>query len=125
MTEVVEIRTDVIETVEVLEGVELIERPIVETVEVGSPGPQGPPGPPGGGSGTATKREELTALVDGTQVTFSTAVAFTVRTTRVFLNGLLQEEPTDYVEVGSLDAITFDEPPQVGDRLVVVYEEGS
>lgn len=76
---------------------------------------------PAGAASVEHRREDLTAIVDGSEVVFATASNFVAGTTEVFLNGLLQTSAGDYAERPSLDAIEFLTAPIVGDRVVIVY----
>jgi hypothetical protein len=98
--------------------------------DVGTKGPKGDQGergiPGGGGGGAALVREALAGARNGTNVVFTAAFSYLAESTVVYLNGLMQSETDDYVESNSvLGQITFVNPPQPGDKVLMVYSVGA
>lgn len=76
------------------------------------------PGPVG--SGGALK-ESPAGDIDGVNTDYTTTYTYTLGTTQVFLNGLLQQDALDYQEMGS-NVLRFLDAPFTGDVVLVVYE---
>lgn len=77
----------------------------------------------------ATWKDDLTSLVDGSTTVFQTTYPFTPGSTLVFLNTPQRrgagagETGTFYYESNpGAGEITCNEPPDVGDALIVEYE---
>lgn len=87
--------------------------------EKGDPGPQGPPGT----SGAALKMvwgETPAGIINGTNLTFTSASPFSPGLLGVYLNGLRQRRPDDYAETGS-QTFQFVSAPLPGDSLSIDY----
>ena len=86
-----------------------------------------------GGSGSSTSdiinvvslmtvtREEPSGLINGVNTVFTVVNTIVIGTESVFINGILLDEAAinDYTIVGS--TITFVDPPEVGDKILVSY----
>jgi len=66
-------------------------------------------------------RETPTGTVDGTNADFTIATSPTAGSEHVFLNGALQEDGTDADYTIVDDVITFNDSPDVDDRIIVSY----
>lgn len=100
-----------------------------QRVEVREPAPlrvevrEGTPGSPGPQGATAVSvRELLVGNIDGVNAAFTTSADFASASTLVYLNGLAQSVPDDYVEVPPNEVVMV-EPPLTGDRLLITYTE--
>lgn len=64
--------------------------------------------------------ETPSGLVDGSNVDFTTDYAYKSSTTRLFLNGLRQSDPANYLETGA-NTLRLQFVPQPGDVLTIDY----
>lgn len=113
-----DITVEIIEENTVVEVIEVPGSPVVEVVErgfQGIQGEQGIQGPPG-----ALVREVPAGDIDDLNTVFGLSQAAQTDSLQVFLNGLLQSPPDDYV-AQDVETIVFTEPPLVGDSITVVY----
>jgi hypothetical protein len=64
----------------------------------------------------------VTGAINGVNTVFTTASNFTAGKTRLYLNGLRQKLGVgdDYTETAP-NQITFTNPPQVGDTIIIDY----
>ena len=95
------------------------------TGPAGPTGPQGPIGPQGpagsGGTGTVqTWGETPSGNIDGSNMNYTTAYAYSPNLLAVFLNGLRQRRTADYTETGS-NSFSFVSAPLAGDSLSIDY----
>jgi hypothetical protein len=85
------------------------------------PGPVGPQGPPG--TGTAAIQvwgETPVGAINGTNLSYTTANAYSAGLLAVYLNGLRMRRTADYTETGS-QSFQFVNAPLSGDSLSVDY----
>jgi hypothetical protein len=85
----------------------------------GQPGPPGPPGPPGSGALTVWG-ETPSGNIDGVNRNYATAKSYTAGLLAVYLNGIRQRRPGDYVETGQ-QSFQFVNAPLPGDSLSIDY----
>lgn len=76
-------------------------------------------GPP---AGKLFVRHQLLGVIDGSNDVFTTPSNFASGSTVLYLNGLAQSTPDDYVEVLP-NQIQTAEPVLSGDALLIVYRE--
>lgn len=74
--------------------------------------------------GGALERDDLSSLLDGSQTVFATEFAFVGGTTQLYLNGLLQAEPDDYIEREDLQSVQLEVAPAAGEHLIILYNKG-
>jgi hypothetical protein len=87
----------------------------------GVPGPPGPQGPPGTGTAAIQVWGETPAgAINGTNLTYTTANAYSAGLLAVYLNGLRLRRAADYTETGS-QSFQFLSAPLPGDSLSVDY----
>lgn len=70
-----------------------------------------------------TKIVVPTGAIDGVNTTFTVPEPYTAGTAGVFLNGLLQKRDLEdgYTEQALVGAIEMNEPPRVGDVVLIMY----
>lgn len=83
---------------------------------------RGAKGENGTGSVDLVVGEVLAGVVDGSNVTFTTAVAYKAGSTAVYLNGIRQSRDVNYVEAGGT-GITLGFPTYPGDLIQADYEK--
>lgn len=66
--------------------------------------------------------DDLSSSCDGTRMMFATELPFAKDSTRVELNGIVQQRDVSYTESGGSLGLTF--APHTGESLVAVYELG-
>lgn len=76
-------------------------------------------GPP---AGKLFVRHQLVGVIDGSNDVFTTPSNFASGSTVMYLNGLAQSIPEDYVEVPP-NQVQMAEPALIGDALLIVYRE--
>lgn len=83
---------------------------------------RGAKGDPGSGVVDLVVGEQLTGVMDGSNVTFTTAHPYKASSTAVYLNGIRQSRDVNYVEADGT-AITLGFPTYPGDLIQADYEK--
>lgn len=89
--------------------------------QIGPVGPAGPQGPKGDSGSGVYEFEDLTPSPDGSRVDFTFSSASVSGRDCVFVNGLAQDRGAHYTISGTI--ITFDDPPESGDVLKILYQQ--
>lgn len=97
--------------------------PSGEDGAVGPGGPEGPVGPAGPGASDLVDSEILTGVINGVNLSFTTAFNYIAGSTHLYLNGQrLTPGGADYTEDGT-NQLTFISAPFLGDVLLIDYRK--